>query len=246
MLSKVQIKTIQALQHKKHRQKSGRFVAEGIKITEELLRSKEIGVEALYALPPRLERLTAMAKAGVALTAVTERELKRISNLNTPQEVLAICGIPENGAPPRLNGKITLLLEAIRDPGNMGTIIRIADWFGIPQLVLSPDCVDVYNPKTIQATMGSIGRVNIWSGNLSTALDKNHGIPLYATTLNGKPITHFRKIKEGIIAIGNESAGLSKGLLERADEYLTIPRHGEAESLNAAIAAGIVCGQLLL
>lgn len=246
MLSKVQIKTIQALQHKKHRQKSGRFVAEGLKTTEELLQSEEIAVETLYAVPARLEKLALIAHAEVRLTAVTERELKSISCLTTPQEVLAVCKIPENNAVPDLQHKITLLLEAIRDPGNMGTIIRIADWFGIPQLVFSSDCVDAYNPKTIQATMGSIGRVKIWSGRLSAVLDKNPGIPLYAATLDGKSITQFQKIKEGVIAIGNESAGLSDELRQRAEECLTIPRYGRAESLNAAVATGIICGQLLL
>lgn len=246
MLSKVQIKTIHALQHKKYRQKSRRFLAEGIKVTQELLKSREIAVEAVYALPVGIKRLEALATGSVALVEITERELNTISSLTTPQEVLAVCKIPQNTDLPVLADKITLLLEAIRDPGNLGTIIRIADWFGIPQVVCSADCVDVYNSKTIQATMGSIARVKIWSGSLSEILQKNKDVPLFATTLEGKPVTQFSKIAEGVIAIGNESNGLSSELIQKASECISIPRIGGAESLNAGIATGIICGQLLL
>jgi len=128
----------------------------------------------------------------------------------------------------------------IQDPGNFGTIIRIADWFGVSQVICSKDSVDIYNPKVVQATMGSIGRVNVFYRDLRAWLRKQNNIRIYATMLEGIDITKMNPLKEGIIMIGNESKGIGEDLLALANERITIPRKGAAESLNAAVAAGII------
>ncbi|MBW8684239.1 TrmH family RNA methyltransferase [Chitinophaga rhizophila] len=248
MLSKAQIKYIQSLQHKKYRQKSGQYIAEGDKIVPELLQ-EGVPVKEVYATTawinthrPLLDRT-----AGVGVTVVDENMLKQLSALTTPNQALALLDIPV--APPvvpgSLKGTISLALETIQDPGNLGTIIRIADWFGIRQLICSPDCVDAYNPKTIQATMGSIARVRIIESDIVTFLQQS-GMSSYAATLHGSDITGFSRLEEGIILIGNESRGLSDAVIAASTHKITIPRLGGAESLNAGVAAGIICGRLLI
>src|SRR5699024_550342 len=145
-----------------------------------------------------------------------------------------------------LNNNVTLMLDGIRNPGNLGTIIRIADWFGIDNIICSPDCVDPFNPKTVQATMGSIGRIQLWKKDLTTVLQENNTLLTYAATLKGTPLTQMGKIEEGIILIGNESNGIHPELLTFVKKEITIPKIGKAESLNAAVATGIICGRLLL
>lgn len=248
MLSKAQIKYIQSLQHKKYRQKSGQFIAEGDKIVPELLQ-EGIPVQEVYATAAwigthksLLDRLPS-----VRVTEVDESVLKQLSALTTPNQALALLDIPGAAEidPVSLKGKVSLALETIQDPGNLGTIIRIADWFGIRQIICSPDCVDAYNPKTIQATMGSIARVRVLEGDIVTLLTQA-GVPSYAATLHGTDITEFSKLTEGIILIGNESRGLSDAVIAASTYKITIPRLGGAESLNAGVAAGIICGRLLV
>jgi TrmH family RNA methyltransferase len=240
MLSKAQIKYIQSLQHKKYRQKSGQFIAEGDKIVPELL-SEGVPVQEVYATPSWISAHEQLLST-VRVTVVDEVVLKQISALTTPNQAIALLDIPEP-VPLVLKGVVTIALESIQDPGNLGTIIRIADWFGIKQIVCSPDCVDVYNPKTIQATMGSIARVRIVESEILPLLDE---APSYAATLQGTNIVEFKKIEEGIILIGNESRGLSGPIINACTHRITIPRLGGAESLNAAIATGIICGRLLI
>jgi TrmH family RNA methyltransferase len=240
MLSKAQIKYIQSLQHKKYRQKSGQFIAEGDKIVPELL-SEGVLVQEVYATASWIsvhEQLLSKVK----VIAVDEAILKQISALTTPNQAMALLNIPES-TPAVLKGVVTIALETIQDPGNLGTIIRIADWFGIKQVICSPDCVDAYNPKTIQATMGSIARVRIVESEIIPLLQE---VPSYAATLHGTNIVEFKKIEEGIILIGNESRGLSGQVIAASTHRITIPRLGGAESLNAGIAAGIICGRLLI
>jgi TrmH family RNA methyltransferase len=136
------------------------------------------------------------------------------------------------------------VLDTIQDPGNLGTIIRIADWFGIGQIICSNDCADVYNPKVVQATMGSIGRVKVFYADLEEWLYKQKNIPIYATALEGKDITKMPVIREGMIVIGNESNGIHEGILALTNERITIPGKGKAESLNAAVATGIILSHL--
>lgn len=246
MLSKAQIKYIQSLQQKKYRQKSGHFIAEGDKIVQEMLQAGQ-AMEALYALEPWLLKhrdLLEQAR-GVDVQQVSEEELSRISTLTTPNQALAVLPIPGHAQPAAFKGHVALALEDIQDPGNMGTIIRIADWFGIAQIICSPGCVDAYNPKTVQATMGSIARVKIVEAELAEVLE-TAGVASYAATLHGRNIGDFEPITEGIIVIGNESKGLQPATMERCTEKVTIPRLGFAESLNAAVATGIICGRLLI
>jgi len=240
MLSKAQIKYIQSLQHKKYRQKSGHFIAEGDKIVPELL-SEGVHVQEVYATEAWITTHKHLLK-NVQVTTVDAAVLKQISALTTPNQAMALLNIP---AAPSINlgGTVSIALETIQDPGNLGTIIRIADWFGIKQVICSPDCVDAYNPKTIQATMGSIARVNVIESDIIPLLKE---VPSYAATLHGTNIVEYNKITEGMILIGNESRGLSDEVIKNATHRITIPKLGGAESLNAGIAAGIICGRLLI
>src|SRR6185295_2265950 len=136
-------------------------------------------------------------------------------------------------------GKITLALDTIQDPGNLGTIIRIADWFGIHAIICSESCADMFNPKVVQSSMGSLGRVKLMYTNLVEWLQLNINISIYAASLNGKHVDNFMGLKEGIILIGNESRGISYEIMQMAIEKITIPKTGHAESLNAAVATGI-------
>jgi TrmH family RNA methyltransferase len=245
MLSKAQIKYIQSLQHKKNRQKSGQFTAEGDKIVLELLTGGL--AREVYATDDWVDEQEALlAKfSGVRVTVVEPHVLKQLSALTTPNRAMALLDIPPATAAAPLAGTVALALESIQDPGNLGTIIRIADWFGISRVYCSPDCVDIYNPKTIQATMGSFARVQVVESDIVQLLQQS-GVPGYAATLHGHNITEFEPIKEGILLIGNESRGLSQPVIAHSTHHITIPRLGGAESLNAAIATGIICGRLLI
>jgi TrmH family RNA methyltransferase len=243
MLSKAQIKYIQSLQHKKYRQKSGQFIAEGDKIVPELL-SEGVPVQEVYATEGWISAHEPLLK-NVRVTPVDAIILKQLSALTTPNQAIALLNIPTSEDKPVFRGVVSIALETIQDPGNLGTIIRIADWFGIKQVICSPDCVDAYNPKTIQATMGSIARVRIIEKEIIPLLEEA-GVASYAATLHGTNITEFSKIAEGIILIGNESRGLSDNVIAACTNRITIPRLGGAESLNAGIAAGIICGRLLI
>lgn len=243
MLSKAQIKYIQSLQHKKYRQKSGQFIAEGDKIVPELV-SGGMTVREVYATAAWIEEHDELLKSGVPFIEVDAQTLKQMSALSTPNQALALVDIPY-AEPLVFKNTVSLALETIQDPGNMGTLIRIADWFGIKQLIVTRDCVDVYNPKTIQSTMGSIARVNIVEADLLPLL-QGAGIASYAATLHGTDITKYTKLDEGIILIGNESKGLSDDVIAACTHKITIPRLGGAESLNAGVAAGIICGRLLI
>ncbi|MGB4844794.1 MAG: RNA methyltransferase, partial [Ferruginibacter sp.] len=139
---------------------------------------------------------------------------------------------------------ITLALDTIQDPGNLGTIIRIADWFGIANIVCAAGTADIYNPKVVQSTMGSLGRVNIVYTDLPVWLMRNKKIKIYSASLDGKDVKSFGRLKEGIIVIGNEANGVSDEVLQMVDAKITIPKIGEAESLNAAVATGIILSHL--
>jgi TrmH family RNA methyltransferase len=237
MLTKNEIKYIQSLYHKKQREEDKVFVAEGPKLAEELLKS-DFEVLNVYATHEWLQNQKSI---NAKVTEVSAIELERISNLQTANEVVVIAKQKEVAGEPILQDTITLVLDGIQDPGNMGTIIRIADWFGVSQLVCSIDCVDVYNPKVVQSTMGSITRVNCWYQDLS-AWQLQEGIPVYGALLEGKNIFDTGKISEGLLVIGNESKGIRQPFIDRITHPLTIPKIGGAESLNAAVATGIILG----
>ena len=236
MPGKSKTKYIQSLGEKKFREKEGVFVAEGPKLVKELLKA-EFEVHEIYALRKWLDENNKFIKSEVTFE-ITEAELKGISFMTKPQSVLALVKMPVTNTFVT-KGKIILALDAIQDPGNLGTIIRTADWFGVQHIICSKDCVDVYNPKVVQATMGSIARVNVIYTDLYSRLQKEKDSRIYAAVLLGKDLRKV-KIKAGIILIGNESKGIRPEILGLANEKITIPGIGKAESLNAAVAAGII------
>ena len=238
MLSKNELKYIQSLCQKKQRQAEGLFIAEGTKLVDELLHS-HYRLQKLYAL----EEWAQQYKGHAPLTIISDIELGKISSLQTPNQVLAIVEQKPPAGEPQLNHQLTLVLDGIQDPGNLGTIIRIADWFGIKQVVASGDTVELYNPKVIQSTMGSFIRVNLWYRSLPEFL-ATASIPVYGALLNGKNMHNEPPVTEGLLVIGNESKGISKELLPYISHPITIPRLGGAESLNAAVAAGIIVSHL--
>jgi TrmH family RNA methyltransferase len=243
MVSRSQLKYIQSLGQKKYRDTEGVFVAEGPKLVKELIESKNAELTQVYTLNEWAEENKDLLK-DISVTAINETELKRISQLTTPNKVLAVVKKFEVNEPV-IKERISLVLDAIRDPGNLGTIIRIADWFGISQIICSGDCADMYNSKVVQATMGSIARVNVFYTDLPVWLKQSPGVRIYAAMLEGKDATKMSAIKEGLILIGNESMGIDKEVLSYANEKISIPRKGRAESLNAAVATGIILSHLV-
>jgi TrmH family RNA methyltransferase len=245
MLSKTFAKYIQSLHHKKHRDAENAFIAEGAKVVMDLLASGNIVCSSILATAAWLEQNeTALGKYyNGNIETVKDFELEKISALSTPNNVLAVFNkitvkniITKN--------KLTLALDDVQDPGNLGTIIRIADWFGIENIVCSLHCADMYNPKVVQSTMGSIARVNVLYADLTEWL-KNGPVKKYATALNGKNLKTVKPFKEGIIITGNESKGISDEVMKLADEKITIEKYGAAESLNAAVATGIILSHLV-
>ena len=239
MVTKSQVKYIQSLGHKKFRDEEGVFVAEGPKIVGELLQAPNLRLRELYALkewngaPPHVQ-----------VTEVAPSELERLSGLSTPNQVLAVFGKP-SFPPPDWGAGLCLVLDGIQDPGNLGTIVRIADWFGIGNIFASPDSADVFNPKAIQSTMGSIGRVNVVYGDPEAFLAKHPDLPLYAAVLEGQPLGEVGRVARGALVIGNESKGIRPGVMRLASRPITIPRVGQAESLNAAVATGIILSHMV-
>lgn len=240
MLSKTIIKYIQSLAHKKFRDEQGVFIAEGPKVVAELLLSTKFKCKIIYGVQSWMDDNATLLKNILEENKIKipESDLERISLLQTPNKVLAVF-FKKDEKLDKLNKKFSLMLDEIQDPGNLGTIIRTADWFGVKNIICSNQCADCYNPKVVQATMGSLARINIIYTELEKFIHTNKGIPVYATTLEGESLSTF-KINEGIILIGNESKGVSHNLLKLVTEQVTIPKKGEAESLNAAVACGII------
>lgn len=247
MLSKTHTKYIQSLQHKKSRDEHGLFLAEGPKVVMDLLNSHKFICTEIFALDKWIaeQGKTLSMLKNTAITAVQDFELQKISALSTAHEVLAVFEKKEPLLAFDPASKLTLALDTIQDPGNLGTIIRIADWFGIENIVCSIGCADMYNSKVVQSTMGSLGRVNVVYTSLGEWLQDNKQVKIYAAALEGKDLRSFGKLKEGILIIGNEAHGISDEIMELVDERITIPRIGEAESLNAAVAAGIIVNSLI-
>jgi TrmH family RNA methyltransferase len=240
MLSKSEIKDIQSLSHKKFRKALKLFVAEGPKIVGELVQLTPGRIERIYALKEWIEKSPDLDKLNV--TQVSEAELEKISDLKTPNQVVAV--IKQFEEKEFDASSFTLYLDTIQDPGNLGTIIRTADWFGVKQVVCSKDCADLYNPKLIQATMASIARVSVYYDEANNWLQKQK-VPVYAATLDGDSLYDQPKKMNGVLIIGNESKGISAGVLALATQKITIPQKGDAESLNAAVAAGVILTHLV-
>lgn len=250
MLSRRQIQFIKSLQQKKFRKEHRCFVAEGSKLVEELLLNN-LKPDSLFAVSAWAEVHQALLEPYMGLVSIiSERELQRISSLKTPGTVLAVFKTHSHKFDPKLTqSELILMLDDISDPGNLGTIVRTADWFGIKHVVCSPETVDIYNPKTVQATMGSLARVKVYYSHLAEILVKLPlNISVYGALLNGKALTSLALANHGVLIIGNEAHGISKELLPFINVPVVIPsiQKGGAgtqrpESLNAAVAAAILC-----
>ena len=233
MISKNQIKFVRQLEQKKYRKKEGLFVAEGPKVVGDLLRAG-FKAHTIFAT-------SEWESQGQTFQEVSDEELRRVSFLQHPQRVLALFFIPTESVPSV--SSLSLALDDVQDPGNLGTIIRIADWFGIDTIYCSENTADAWSPKVVQATMGSIARVNIIYTDLQELISKAQ-VPVYGTLLDGQDIYTQELSKEGIIVMGNEGNGVSAPIRKLINRRLLIPQfHEGPESLNVAIATAITCSE---
>ena len=245
MISKNQLKYVRQLEQKKYRKREGLFVAEGVKVVNDLLLRYQ--PKMLFATHEYLETHP-LHNATFETIEVSPDELTRLSFQQHPQQVLALFPIPTiNYNLSSINNNLSLALDGVQDPGNLGTIIRIADWFGIENIYCSEDTVDAWNPKVVQATMGSISRVNLIYIDLPQMLDNlQSDFPVYGTFLDGKNIYDESLSQEGLVIMGNEGNGISDAVRSRVNRRLLIPdfHQGEtADSLNVAIATAITCSE---
>ncbi len=237
MVSKNQIKLISSLQQKKFRFANQLFFAEGVKVIQELLKSNFV-LEHLYTIERLFDAVNSDFK-----TLISESDLKKISALSTPNNCLAVFKIPS--VKPIIENGLIIALDDIRDPGNLGTILRLCDWFGISQVICSVQTVDIYNPKVVQATMGSIARLNVSYVDLNVFLQKT-SLPVFGTFMDGSNIYQETLPKEAIIVMGNEANGICENIEKTIKNRLTIPRFGDlqqTESLNVATATAIILSE---
>ncbi len=240
MITKAQVKHIRSLDDKKYRYKCNEFVVEGEKMVQELINSS-MTINCIYATKEWIEK-NQMIK-NIRIEEVEAHELEKMSSLSTPNMALATVQIPtKSSVSPK---GVSLVLDRIQDPGNLGSIVRIADWFGIDNVYCSEDTVDVFNSKVVQASMGSVFRINTQYVNIEELLTTNKDIPSYVAILNGENISSHKLVQKGFIIIGNESKGVSNSIINLSTHKISIQRKGQAESLNAAIATGIICHSLL-
>lgn len=245
MLVKSQVKYIQSLGQKKFRDQEDVFVAEGTRIINELLCADNVMPVTLVALKSWVNESRELIDQhpGIKIIETDESWLERISSLKTPNQVIGVFRKPEFQKSSPQN-KFSLALDAVQDPGNLGTIVRTADWFGIDLVVCGTGSADLYNSKVIQATMGSISRVQVLYTDLSEYFAAHQDVPVYAMTMKGKNIFTAGQLEKGIILVGNEARGINAELLSMAAMEITIPGGERTESLNAAMAAGIAMAEL--
>lgn len=243
MLSKSQINLLKSLQHKKFRTEHGFFLVEGHKSINEFANSayQVDTVYQTYTSDPKLLNLSRK----INFQQISLNDLEKISSLKTPQDAVALVKIPAWPAlqTETLRKSFSLVLDGVQDPGNLGTIIRTADWFGIRNIICSDDTVDAYNPKVVQASMGSLSRVKVHYINIETFL-RQTSLPVYGALLNGKNIYATNFGSEGLVVMGNEGNGIRAAVEKLVSQAITIPRAGEAESLNVAIATAIFCSEI--
>ena len=237
MVSKSELKYIQSLSDKKVRLETGCFIAEGVKLVGEMI-AAGYPIRAIYALDS-----WDAPDTSIEVNRVEAFELEKMSLLQTPNQVVAVAKMPSKTDAINLTGKLTIVLDGIQDPGNLGTIIRIADWFGVQQIVASEDTVDVYNPKVIQATMGSFMRVSVAYKNIADWLPTLQ-LPVYGALLEGENIFTTKLPTQGILVIGSEAKGIRENCIDFITHPVTIPKIGGAESFNAGVATGIIVAQL--
>lgn len=243
VLTKAEIQRLRSLREKKQREALGLFVVEGEKVVAELLAAnfpfREIYATSAWDRRPELGH-------AVKIVAVTADEMARVSHFPTPSPVLAVGAINRTPlAPGALKRGLTLALDGVQDAGNVGTLLRIADWFGFARVLLSNDCADLFHQKVVNASMGSFARVAAHTGDLPAALaDVPTGTPVLGCDLTGTNVYDLAPASDAVVVIGSEGRGLSPAVAARLTQRITIPRFGGAESLNAGVAAGIVCAQL--
>ncbi|MES2727295.1 MAG: RNA methyltransferase [Bacteroidota bacterium] len=243
MLSKSTIQYLKGLKEKSNRYSEGFFLAEGSKSAIEFLASN-LHIEAIYATMD-WALMFPQYKNDVRLQIISSKEIEQISSLKSTRDVVLQIAFQENKIEQiNLQSKLHLVLNDIQDPGNLGTIIRIADWYGIKNVVCSEGTADCYNNKCIQATMGSIARVNVFYTDLLNWLP-NIKLPIYGAVMDGKNINSVGFENEGLLLIGNEGKGINSSLMPYISEPISIKRVGLAESLNAAIATAIICDRFL-
>ena len=240
MITKAQVNHIRLLEDKKYRAQTGQFVVEGDKMVTELL-SSPMAVLHVYAMAPWIQKNEVLLN-NCPSTIVGEQELKRISFQKNPNQVLALAVLPKTTT--KLSS-LCFLLDGVQDPGNTGSIIRIADWYKVPAVYTTLEGADPFHPKVVQASMGSIFRVQCLCVQPDEILKKLPSVASYACVLDGKDVHTFGKIQEGIVILGNESKGIQSSLIKQSTYRISIPRKGHAESLNAAVAAGIISDVLL-
>ena len=256
-LTKAEISRLRSLQEKKHREAEGLFVVEGEKVVGELIAAKFPFTE-IYATEawegrarrPAGPRLTADGARGESAGGstnpreVTPAEMARISHYPTPSSVLAVGKIVRRSLHAgELDRGLTLALDGIQDPGNVGTLVRLADWFALDRVLLSPDCADLFSQKVINASMGSFARATVFTTPLADALGATK-VPVLGCDLEGDDVHTLPALRDAVIVIGSEGRGISPTVAARLTRRVTIPRYGKAESLNAAVAAAIVCDNL--
>ena len=243
MITKAELQRLRSLRDKKQREALGVFVVEGEKVVAELL-AANFALAEVYAT--EAWRRPATLREDTRIVRVTDAEMARASHFPTPSTVLAVGTMTRRPIEPAaLASGLTLALDGVQDAGNVGTLLRIADWFGFARVVLSPDCADVFHQKVINASMGSFARVPTHRAELGTLLaEAPADLPILGCDLSGTSVYAITPKTAAVVVIGSEGRGLSSDVAARVTERVTIPRFGGAESLNAAVAAGIVCAQL--
>jgi len=250
MITSSKIKFINTLKLKKHRIENGLFIAEGTKVVNDLI-INNYDITELYATTAFIENhITVLSDKNILVHEVSEKELNRISALTTPNQVLAVCKMKDHEIDIKeILNRWSFVLDEINDPGNLGTIIRIAHWFNIKYIICSPGTVDVYNPKTVQSTMGSLAFVKIVYTDLPSFLKKlDNKIPILGAFMNGKNIYDVNLGKSGIVIFGSESHGISNEVRKSVSISVSIPSANKAscpDSLNVAVSTGIIAAELL-
>ena len=247
MISKQNMELVRSLAHKKGREETGLFVAEGEKMVFDLLQTN-LALSALYFTAECAPLLTAFPHPA-KMVQVSAKEMDRLSAFKTPSGILAVFGIPYRETESKSFAGLSLVLDGVQDPGNLGTIIRLADWFGIKQIFCSENCVDSYNPKCIQSTMGAIARVEVRYLELKKLLEEavEQNFPVYGTYMEGENLYQAALATEALVVMGSEGQGISPGLERFLTKKISIPAFPAGahalESLNVAISAAIVCAE---
>lgn len=248
MISKNKIKYLRSLKLKKVRQKYNNFTVEGEKIALEILQSQNVEFESIIVTEDwKNKHFNQALKNHPEIEIAEAKDFKHFSNFSTPSSVFVVAKqLSTEWDNEVIKNNFSLYLDGIQDPGNFGTILRIADWFGIPYVFCSEKCADLYNHKTIQSSMGAFLRVKVMYLPFEEVLEKCGEMPFYGTVLEGKNIFEENNYKKGVIVIGNEGKGISPKILNKITHQILIPKgkNGGAESLNAAVATGIVCAIL--